>query len=271
MNEPTSNRAAPAAKSSRLAKGIVFLIAFSLIGCGVWLVEAVKDAREAARHSQCRGHFGQLHLALHNYHEKYNCFPPAFMTDENGKPKHSWRVLILEFFSSEELAVYKQYDFNEPWDGPNNRTLANRINRRIFQCPSGPNYERSPMTDYVAVVGSQTAFPGSQCTSLSDFRDGPENTILLVEIANSKIHWMEPRDLKFDEMSFVVNDLTKPSISSSHPRGPVALFTASVHSWTLDGALRPETLKAMTTIAGGEVVSMEKLIQQSPNDRFLAE
>ena len=259
MTVPTTEQPATKRQSNRFAKGMAFLIPLAMIGCGVWLVGAVKDAREAARQSECQGRFNQIMFALINYHETYKCLPPAYIADESGKPKHSWRVLLLPFL--DQHGVYKQYDFNEPWDGPTNRKLASKIYLPIFQCHSGPNYETSLMTDYVVITGPQTAFPGSRSVSFEDIRDGRENTILLVEIANSNIPWMEPRDLEFDEMSFVVNDPKRPSISGPHPRGPCVVFADRISAYSLDRTLRPETLKALTTIAGGEPVSKEKLIR----------
>lgn len=258
MNEPTADQTASTIQSRRVVRGMVFLTAFALIGSSIWLVDAVKDAREAACNSQCQGRMNQLTFALFNYHETYKCFPPAFIADEDGKPMHSWRVLILPFLDLKK--EYDQYNFSEPWDGPTNRKLAEKIDMHWFQCASGPNYEKSLTTDYVVVVGAGTAFPGSQSSSAEDFKDGKENSILLVEIANSNIHWMEPRDLNFDEMSFVVNHPDRPSISSPHPCGPAVVFADGITAYRVAQSLRPESLRALATIAGREPVTKDKLL-----------
>jgi hypothetical protein len=54
----------------------------------------------------------QLAQALHNYHDKHGSFPPAYQTGPDGRPWHSWRVLILPYIEGENL--FKACSFDEP-------------------------------------------------------------------------------------------------------------------------------------------------------------
>lgn len=68
----------------------------------------------------------KIAYALKDYHHEYDTFPPAFIADKDGKPMHSWRVLILPYLDGGGF-VYDQYDFGEPWDGPNNIKLLDHM------------------------------------------------------------------------------------------------------------------------------------------------
>ncbi|MFN0054259.1 MAG: DUF1559 domain-containing protein, partial [Planctomycetales bacterium] len=78
-----------------------------LLVCGgilaALLLPAVQQAREAARRTQCKNNLHQIGLALHNYHDAFNSFPPAYIPDASGRPMHSWRVLILPFLDQAPL------------------------------------------------------------------------------------------------------------------------------------------------------------------------
>ena len=246
--EPQSAPSQERRRSPRSVRALQAIAALAIVlAAGTWLYLAVREGREAviACRSQC--HLNQLQLALCNYHDMYGCFPPAYLTDAKGTPVHSWRVLILPFI--EERSLYEAYRFDEPWNGPNNRKLADRM-PEIFHMPSEP--ASTALTNIVAIVGPGTAFPGSGCTRIDEFADGPDNTILLAEITASDIPWLEPRDLRVGQMSFTVNDRRKPAISSSRRRGPYVVFADSIHTYQLSPSLRPEALEALTTIAGGE-------------------
>jgi hypothetical protein len=218
---------------------------------------AAAESRPAARRSACSNNLKQIALALHNYHDTFGSFPPAYIADENGRPMHSWRVLILPFLESSDL--YSKYRFDEPWDGPNNRLLADRM-PRTYCCPSEPRTNPpSLMTSYLAVVGPETVWPEGKAVAFSDIQDGTSNTLLVVESHGSGIHWMEPRDLHTGQMAREINPSHGQGICSCHGadsdqgRGMVAqvAFTdGSVRS--LENDLTREELEALLTIEEGE-------------------
>ena len=93
---------------------------------------------------------------------------------------HSWRVLILEFLESREL--YHQYDFSEPWDGPNNRLLIDQMPR--FYVFPGDDSQAASETNYLAVVGEETVWRHDQSTRLEDVKNRG-NTIMSRAVAAS--------------------------------------------------------------------------------------
>jgi hypothetical protein len=176
----------------------------------------------------------------------YGSFPPAYIADSAGKPAHSWRVLILPFMDRPEL--YEQYNFDEPWNGPNNRKLASQM-PGLFACPSDSN-KPPEMTSYVAVLGPETIWPGSGTPSFEDVQDDPSQTLLLVEFANSDIHWMEPRDLILDAIIAEAND--RPCLSSAHPDRVNVAFVNHRHISIPKSETTADKLRALLTIDGGE-------------------
>lgn len=182
----------------------------------VLLARQIEVKQDGARASACRGCFTCIAVAMHRYHEEYGHFPPAYRTDASGKPAHSWRVLLLEFIDRE---LYTAYKFDEPWDGPNNRKLESQM-PSCYACPADDEGEARWRTNYFVVVGDQTMFPGSRTIGLASVTKPRSSVILLVESLGQNVHWMEPKDLSFESMSFVVNDSLKPSVSSRHRNGP---------------------------------------------------
>ena len=152
------------------------------------LLPAVNGGLSGSR-MQCTNNLKRIALALHDYHANHGSFPPAYATDDDGTPLHSWRTLILPYL--EEHALYEAYDFNEPWDGPNNRKLSAAM-PDIYRCPAAE--QAVGLTSYVAVVGESTAWPGASGRSIEQIADGTSETLLVVEHHGHDVLWLEPAD-----------------------------------------------------------------------------
>ncbi len=157
------------------------------------LLPAMANCRPVARRVQCTNNLKQIALALYDYEKANGCYPPAYIADKNGRPMHSWRVLILPYLGYGSL--YKRYSFNEPWNGPNNKKLL-AARPREYVCPSDGNawWSDAGPTSYVAVVGRNAAWRGTTPRKAVDLAPSHE-TIIVVEVAESGISWTEPKDL----------------------------------------------------------------------------
>ncbi len=233
---------------------IIVVVLVVLLACGglllALLLPAVQAAREAARRSQCSNNLKQIAVALLNYHEVYRSFPPAVITNDDGTPMRSWRVAILPYANQEGL--FDQYDFDVPWDHPNNESLTS-IPLTQYQCPSVPPSGECD-ANYVMVVGQGTlGGKPNEGVKMRDITDGTSNTIAVIEIGGSGIHWMEPRDLTVEE---VITHITDPGASPFKPTHPfgvnVAMADGSVSF--IPNSIDPNTLRALLTRSGGEIV-----------------
>ncbi|SFI23864.1 DUF1559 domain-containing protein [Planctomicrobium piriforme] len=182
------------------------------------LLPAVQQAREAARRSQCKNNLKQIGLAMHNYLDALNVFPPAYMdtintatvTGVDNNNALGWGALILPYI--DQAALYNQIGtetggFARSWQDVGNtgtptNTIATSVPSAVrilaaFICPSDPmgglNTDKSNFgkSNYGVVAGLQAATAGVNDTNcaftrgdsrrIADFIDGTSNTIFVSE------------------------------------------------------------------------------------------
>jgi hypothetical protein len=208
------------------------------------LLPAVRRAPEAGRRSQCKSNLKMIGLALHNYHEDYDAFPPAYTVDAQGKPLHSWRTLILPYLDQRPL--YEKIDLSKPWNAPeNSEAFQTRV--AIYSCPS-TNLPRNHTT-YLASAGPSACFHDSESRRFSDITDGASNTLMVIEVPlDRSVPWMSPQDA--DEQLIL-------SIGAKSKLG----HEGGIQAALCDGAVRfinhslpIETRRALISIAGGDKV-----------------
>ena len=226
---------------------------FLLVGIMV-LLPAIQQSRQAARLANCIMVLKVNGGAMHNYRDVHTCFPPAYLADKEGRPMHSWRVLLLPYLEARQL--YEEYDFDGPWNSPNNLALARNVPSGMVTFPS--TYLRRSESDademhagYLMLVGPGAFSDGPHGRKIEEITDGTHCTIMIAERSRSGIHWMEPRDLEVERMSYTINDPAGYGIRSPHPGVANALFAdGTVQS--ISENIDPEILKAIITINAGD-------------------
>jgi hypothetical protein len=237
----------------------VVIALICLAGLIALLMPAVQSGRETGRNSTCRSNLKQIALALLFRAESKCSFPQAYTVDSGGKPMHSWRTQILPDLERNDL--YTACDFTRPWDAPKNKMILTKT-LRAFICPSDPpdNASGAGQTNYFAVVGPNTAWPGSKARSLVEIGEQTHHTILLVEAADSGVAWAEPKDFSLNTLGTTGGTGTL-RLSSNHRPSESFFYTFSgtgVNIALADGSvtflrtdnLSPDELRDIFRIGG---------------------
>ncbi len=143
---------------------VELLVVIAIIGVMVGLLlPAVQAAREAARRMSCQNNMKQVGLALHNYHDTYNMFPPSAVWGPGKAPytlpyHHTWTVMVLPFI--EQQALHGAIDNRLPIWGqvlPNGDTVVSQ-EIATLRCPSDGGSRGPDDTQGIAV----TNYAGSE-------------------------------------------------------------------------------------------------------------
>jgi hypothetical protein len=223
---------------------------------------ATQSARGAGRRTGC---MSNMRLAAQGllFAENLPGTLPAAIVDANGRPLLSWRVAILPYV--EEGALFREFRLDEPWDSEHNRALISRM-PDVYRCPSLPPDAPAGHTTYLAAAGPGMALdkPVPQRTRMngarvsgaatSALKDGPERTILLVEVGqDAAVPWTKPDDLTCP----VAEAYGRLFGSFAHEDTNCVVF-ADGHTAALDSDASPERIQALLTRAGNEPVEAEE-------------
>jgi beta-lactamase regulating signal transducer with metallopeptidase domain len=237
------------------------------------LLEAVSQSRIAARRTVSANNMKQIMLAMHNWAEiarvpgtVENRFPAPVIMGKDGKGRfpHSWRVAILPFI--EQVDLYNQYNFDEPWDSEANKRVLEKM-PAVYRNPADD--PKSTTSAYYVLTGSKlleekaadgggtsppeggfpTAFSAKNGMLFSQITDGMSNTIAVVE-AKTGIPWTKPEDIVIDP----AKDL--PKLGGITEGGfYAALCDGSVRF--LKSNIDPKTLKLLIMPGDGQILAQE--------------
>ena len=103
------------------------------------LRQFIPTAAQASDRWRSENNLKQLALAALNYQDAFRKFPPNATRNIKGEVLLSWRVLLLPYLGEEKL--YKEFHFDEPWDGEHNKKLIARM-PAVFRSPTNPKRQR---------------------------------------------------------------------------------------------------------------------------------
>ena len=195
---------------------VVIAIIAILIGL---LLPAVQKVREAAARMQCQNNLKQIGLALHNYHDRMNGFPPGYFSNlqpgtqpsapdgdctwnEIG-PGWGWGAWLLD--DLEQNNLYQQIRFDLNIQDPANAAVRT-MTLKVYLCPSEPRPDpftvvdaggnplvMAPHSSYVGMNGAPNgvtsdAFDNNgafirntSLVTIKDITDGLSNTLFIGE------------------------------------------------------------------------------------------
>ena len=216
----------------------------------------MQAAREAAITADCEKNLIRIGQAIDEYYDANGHYPPAVIRDDNGKPMHSWRVLILPFLGPEAQETYAKYDMTKPWDAVENQQCLLEIPPE-FRCSADTSLVNDE-TSYLAVVGDRTIINETGETVRSGsgvlvLTDQPSETMVVVEVVNCGVVWLEPLDIPATTL--------RAGLNSPNARGPASLHSQGVNTLMADGNVirlpdetTAEELQGMSTIDGDEYI-----------------
>ena len=112
------------------------------------LLPAIQQSRQDARRAHCRNNLKQFGLALHNYHDTFNCFPPGWVSKE-GDPgtgaRIGWQTMILPFV--DQAPLFNRINFHVPPSDAHGKPLDMFQTATIttFRCPADPAPALNPL------------------------------------------------------------------------------------------------------------------------------
>ncbi len=207
-----------------------------LTGFFGWLGWRVYEANVAAYESACAGNFSQISHAFYlyldgqRYRNNSRRFPPGRLETGEQGPGQSWR---------HRLGPYLFDNYKTEMEAPGFEEALNK------DC--GCNSAK-----FVVVLGEPGVFRDVGSRRMRDLKDGPENTLLLIEAKTSD-------DWRFDALDQHLNSDGELdfNVTRSHRRG---LLFADGRVCRMLKPLTKSQLEALLTIDGSEPVTRQTLI-----------
>lgn len=222
------------------------------------VVAVLPKSMSAARHtSRAINNLKQLGLGALNYESTYGIYPSdVFNIGNNKSIAMSWRVQILPFIEQQEL--YNKLSWQVSWDDPANLKVLESLEMpKVFEIPGR---EAPKGHTYFRIFKMPKDAKGTELPLLKEgeigpriisITDGTSNTFLIVE-AGEAVPWYKPDLLAYD------GKLPLPQLGDKNADRFLACFCDGSVRTLRPSKLGENTLRALITINGGEVIQLDR-------------
>ena len=187
----------------------------------------------------------EIVLAIHTHADSKRKFPARYTTTPDGKPLLSWRVAILPYLG--ELALYKKFNREEPWDSEHNLSLLGEM-PAIYSSPMVRG--ETNKTVYLSVIHEKAGLRDERPVGFASIRDGTSNTLTIVEAnADKAVEWTRPEDFPLPTLENL------EGLGSLHPDQAFLAAFLDAHVQFLGTQVGLENFEKMVTASGGEVLN----------------
>ena len=162
--------------------------------------QAIVQVLKRQRYSEESVRIRQVAMAFLKYEEANGTFPPPYSVDAEGKPLHSWRVLILPYM--EQRNLFSLFRMDQPWDSDANLAAAKNLPVQ-YAVGEAKIVDDVLHTRVLAMVGDDSAIR-SRKTKFQQIVDGSVSTISVAMGSEEQaVPWTKPADLQGtpDELS----------------------------------------------------------------------
>lgn len=222
----------------------ILLVAFAMLAITLLLyVKFTKSIRQDSLETSLVGGIMQVSPALKNYvnSNESELLPLPITLDRIANPLSSWRLQIIGRVTSPPT----DYDLASPWNAAINKPLT------TWPCWVYCFKDNSPKkhceTNLFAIAGEGTAFNPKTPIKCSEVDN---DVILVMDVADSGIHWMEPGDFDVSEL-LNCNGSLLDCVKSVIPNRVYVLF-ADGEIWCLSGETPMERIKPFFTLSGAQ-------------------
>ncbi len=247
MHSGTQSRAARRGFSVIEFIAVIAIIVFVI----AMLLPAMQFAREAARRTQCQNNLRQISLAMHNYAEQIEVFPPGVVNDQGpilNEPMGydaSWTVQLLAYLDRANLAALWDRDVGV-YAPVNYQVFHQLLPTYVCPCNQGPVIRGIPgfQSSYAGCY-NDTETPIDETTvgvltlnrsmTYEMIEDGTTHTIMVgeVRLPDPKVHvdrmeagrygllgWASGTRSTLRNVSRFNHDLTMADIDNGDLTGP---------------------------------------------------